>query len=368
MSNRIIKIKETDNYRVVVISDAHAHLTALKTVIERVNLQPEDYLVILGDFINRGYDSIGTFNYVREIAKRDRTFVLKGNHESFMQRPFDDNDHMAEILAYFKKDPYETFLHKLALKTNFNLYECTDAQTFRQHILTNFDEELDYLRNLPILLYFDDMLFVHGGFEPEFDIETEETKFLKYDFFNRKGSVQECMTIVGHFPTCILRSDHLSNQPYFNFEKNIISIDGGCGVKITGELNAFIIEKMDGLKRYDCIQYNNFPKAFIKSTYDFPAEMTTHVHWPHRNFDLIEKGEAMSRCFHRETGRYFSVFNSLLMEDEMGIKLKTDFANTFFNVPIGTEVSVCKVYDDCALVKYNELFGWVWANQLSAIL
>lgn len=364
MSDRIININCNDNYRVVVISDAHAHLASIKTLIDKVALKAEDYLVILGDFLNRGYDSIGTFNYVRELSKRPRTIVLKGNHESFMQRPFDDNDHMAAILEYFKHDPYETFLHKLALKTDFNLYECNDADTFRSYILTNFDEELTFLRQLPIILYFDDMRFVHGGYEEGFDIEHEETKFLKYDFFNRDGSVQDRMTVVGHFPTCILRNDYLSNQPYFNFEKNIVSIDGGCGVKKTGELNAFIIEKENGIKRYNSIQHNDFPEVVVRTSYDFPQELTTHVRWPHRDFELVEKGDKMSRCYHNETGRYFTVFNSLLKETEQGLKLISDFSNRFLNLNIGTKVLLCKTHDDCVLVKHGEIFGWLWKDQI----
>ena len=364
MSKKIIRIDRDDNYRIVVISDAHAHLTSLKGLVEKVDLKEEDYLVILGDFLNRGYDSIGTFNYVRELSKRNRTIILKGNHESFMQRPFDDNDHMAAILEYFKHDPYETFLHKLALKTNFDLYECEDADIFRNYILRNFDDELEYLRQLPLILYFDDLRFVHGGYESYFDIDHEETKFLKYDFFNRDGSVQDRMTIVGHFPTCILRNEYLSNKPFFNFEKNIISIDGGCGVKQTGELNAFIIEKENGVRRYNSIQYNNFPKGIIKEAFRFNQEVTTHVRWPHRNFNLIEKGDKFSKCYHNETGRHFTVFSSLLEETDQGIKLITDYSNAFLNLEVGTEVSVCKTFDDCVLVKHGDVFGWIWKYQL----
>lgn len=366
-SNKTIHINETDNYKIVAISDVHAHPKELKALVKKVNLKDEDYLIILGDFLNRGYDSLETFDYVKDLSKRKRTVVLKGNHESFMQRPIDDNDHLQEILEYFKRDPYETFIHKLALKSNFDLYACQDAEILRQHILDNFDEELEFLRQLPLILYFDDMVFVHGGIEPEFDIETDETAFLKYDYFDRDGSIQDKMTIVGHFPSCNLRVDYISNLPYFNFEKNIVTIDGGYGVRSTGELNAFIIEKKKGVRRYDCIQYSDFPKSQVTESYTFKEEDPVHLVWPNREIELIERGQGLSKCYNREADRYFSIFNGLIDEKDGAYKVKMDYANTFLSLPVGAEVSICSVFEDCVLVKHNKIFGWLWRHQLGKL-
>lgn len=99
------------------------------------------------------------------------------------------------------------------------------------------------------------------------------------------------MTIVGHFPSCNLRIDYISNLPYFNFEKNIITIDGGYGVRSTGELNAFIIEKKKGIRRYDCIQYSDFPKSQVTESYIFKEEDPVHLVWPNREIELIERGQ-----------------------------------------------------------------------------
>lgn len=363
-NNKIIHINETDNYKIIAISDVHAHPKELRALIKKVALRDEDYLVILGDFLNRGYDSLETFEYIKDLSKRERTFILKGNHESFMQRPIDDNDHLQEILEYLQSDPYETFIHKLALKSNFNLYACQDAEILRQHILENFDEALEFLRQLPLILYFDDLVFVHGGIEASFDIEKDETAFLKYDYFDRDGSIQDKTTIVGHFPSCNLRVESISNLPYFNFEKNIISIDGGYGVRDTGELNAFIIEKKKGVRHYDCIQYNDFPKSRVVEPHTFKEEDPVHLVWPNREIDLIEKGEGLSKCYNRELGQYFSIFNCLIDEKDGVYKVKMDYANSFLTLPVGAEVSLCRVFEDCVLVKYNKIFGWLWRYQL----
>ncbi len=364
MNNKVITIDIHDNYRIVVISDIHAHLDRFKRLLDKVCLREEDYLVILGDFLDRGPESYETYKYIRALEKRPRTVVLKGNHESFMQRPFMENDHVAEIIDFLKTDPYRTLLHELAEYSTYDLYSCKDTEFFRQMVLTQYDEIMDYLKHLPILLYIDDFLFVHGGYDEQFKLATDETKFLKYDFFDQKSGRQEQQVVVGHFPACILRDDRLSNLPYFNDDKNIITIDGGTGVKQTGELNAFLIEKREGNLTYDCVQENDFEEIVIKQSHCFEEEDPVYVRWPHWDFEVLEIGKEMTLCHHIHTGKNFTVFNGLLEEHEEMYRLKSDFANTFLNLEAGTVVKKCKVFDDCVLVKHKDQFGWIKREQI----
>ncbi len=364
LSDKIIRIKEIDNYRIVVISDIHAHLNEFKNLIDKLELSEEDYLIILGDFLNRGYDSLGTFEYIVKLSKRDRTFILKGNHESFMQKPYDVGIYLDRILEFLKNQPYETFIAKLCERDGNAIQNFDDGNEFREYVLTRFDRELDFIRNLPILLYFDDMLFVHGGYSEDFHIENDEIKFLKYDFFEKVAKAQERLTIVGHIPTCVLRKDEFSNLPYFNWDKNIISIDGGMGVKRTGEINALIITKRDGVRKFDCVQQNNFKLGTIIGNFDFPNRDRVYLHWPNREVELVKRGEKMSVCYSPLKNKKFSVFNEIVSEKDDKYNLNFDYQNKFFNLPIGTKVEVAKVFNSCALIKYKDEFGWVWKNDV----
>ena len=44
--------------RTLVIGDIHGGLKALEQVLERANVTPEDKLIFLGDYVDRGYFSI----------------------------------------------------------------------------------------------------------------------------------------------------------------------------------------------------------------------------------------------------------------------------------------------------------------------
>jgi protein phosphatase len=364
MSEKVVHIQPVSDYRVVVISDIHGHLDHFKDLLEQVALKAEDYLIILGDYINRGPKSYETLQYVMGLNKRPNTVVLKGNHESFMERPLRENDHVGEIVEFLKTDPYDTLWHSFGDLSGRPLHRCDDPESFRQHLLKTFDNELTYLEKRPILLYFDEFLFVHGGYDENFSLEEDETKFLKYDFFDRESCVQEKKVVVGHFPACILRDDVLSNQPYFNRQKNIITIDGGLGVKGSGELNALIIEKVDGQITYSNRQVNDFEEVEIIKTHSFDEEVPVYVHWPNKEFELLEHGDEMSLCRHEETKRTFTIFNELIEYDEDKYRLKYEFANTFFNLPVGARVKKCKVFNKCVLIKHDDLFGWIRRDQI----
>ena len=83
---------------------------------------------------------------------------------------------------------------------------------------------------------------------------------MKYDNYNLLGKKIKKKVVVGHWPSALLRETKFTNLPFINDEKNIINIDGGLGVKVSGELNAFIIEKKNSKIAYNCVQANGFIK------------------------------------------------------------------------------------------------------------
>src|SRR5271167_4994486 len=78
----------------VAIGDIHGNLGPLEDLLSQVfsELQPEDTLVFLGDYIDGGPDSRGCVErIVRLKAEADFTVVgLPGNHEQWMLRSLND--------------------------------------------------------------------------------------------------------------------------------------------------------------------------------------------------------------------------------------------------------------------------------------
>ncbi len=64
-----------------VIGDIHGCDKALRTLIECIAPEPDDELIFLGDYVDRGPDSRGVIDQLIELQSRCRVVALRGNHE-----------------------------------------------------------------------------------------------------------------------------------------------------------------------------------------------------------------------------------------------------------------------------------------------
>ncbi|MFO7653047.1 MAG: metallophosphoesterase family protein [Candidatus Krumholzibacteriia bacterium] len=72
--------------RHVIIGDVHGMRDALQALLVEVELRPGDIVVFVGDLIDRGPDSVGVVQLVRDLAARQPVLVVKGNHEAKHER------------------------------------------------------------------------------------------------------------------------------------------------------------------------------------------------------------------------------------------------------------------------------------------
>ncbi|XMB86205.1 metallophosphoesterase [Mycoplasmatota bacterium WC44] len=364
MNDKVVSVDKSDNYRIIAISDVHGHLEILKSLINKIELKDDDYLVILGDFINRGPDSLGCLIYMKELLLRPNTFVLKGNHEYFVHDSMLNKDISSKLLKFLQGDYYQTLIHDLANEVDFDLYNCDNVDDFHSIMISNFLDELNFIKNLPIIFEIDEFIFVHGGYDKSFDVRVDELKYLKYDDYLKKGSKSSKNVVVGHWPTSNLRDDVFTNSPLIDVDKKIISIDGGLGVKTAGELNAFIIEKNNSNISYRCVQENNFDRFKIKMNHEFEVEDKVLINYPHFDVDIIKHGEELSLCRHRYSNKKLSVLNSLLTKKDNHHIVNLIFINNFINLEVGEEVEFVLTVDEYVFVKYKDEFGWILKKQI----
>ena len=70
--------------RTIAIGDIHGCSAALDALLEAIRPRPEDCIVTLGDYINRGPDSRGVIERLIELKDRCRLVPLLGNHEEML--------------------------------------------------------------------------------------------------------------------------------------------------------------------------------------------------------------------------------------------------------------------------------------------
>jgi serine/threonine protein phosphatase 1 len=67
--------------RTIAIGDIHGCSAALRTLLAAIDPQPQDRIIALGDYVDRGPDSSGALDQLVELEKRCQLVMLLGNHE-----------------------------------------------------------------------------------------------------------------------------------------------------------------------------------------------------------------------------------------------------------------------------------------------
>jgi serine/threonine protein phosphatase 1 len=70
--------------RTIAIGDIHGCSAALDALIHAIGPRPEDVIVTLGDYINRGPDSRGVLDRLIALGRRCRLVPLLGNHDQML--------------------------------------------------------------------------------------------------------------------------------------------------------------------------------------------------------------------------------------------------------------------------------------------
>jgi serine/threonine protein phosphatase 1 len=70
--------------RHLAIGDIHGCISALRSLIDFVELRPDDTIVTLGDYVDRGPDSRAVVEFVIKLGKTHDLVPLRGNHEIMM--------------------------------------------------------------------------------------------------------------------------------------------------------------------------------------------------------------------------------------------------------------------------------------------
>lgn len=71
--------------RTFVIGDMHGALRAVKQVIERIQLQPEDSLIFLGDYVDGWSESAQLIDYMLALQQERPCVFIKGNHDAWCE-------------------------------------------------------------------------------------------------------------------------------------------------------------------------------------------------------------------------------------------------------------------------------------------
>ena len=68
--------------RTLVIGDIHGAYMALLEVLERAKVTPDDLLIFLGDYADRGKHTPQVLDYLIALQQTHQVICLRGNHDA----------------------------------------------------------------------------------------------------------------------------------------------------------------------------------------------------------------------------------------------------------------------------------------------
>jgi bis(5'-nucleosyl)-tetraphosphatase (symmetrical) len=166
--------------KAILIGDVHGCLSELECLLStleaagHVNYKhtandPKNKLIYLGDFLDRGSDSVGVVRLVKQQCEEDKALAVCGNH---------DEKHV--------RWRRHTIQQSLTGKTNpMKPMSPHDLDTHKQ--LT--DEEIAWIRSLPLTLHIHSNWFaLHAGLESRFDFDHQDpNQLLRCRYLNADG-------------------------------------------------------------------------------------------------------------------------------------------------------------------------------------
>lgn len=154
--------------RILAIGDIHGCSTAFEELIAAVDLQPEDRVVTLGDYVDHGPDSKGILNRLIALHDTGQLVALRGNHERMM-------------LQAYKNSALE-----------LSWLNCGGDKTLASYSVTSEagkladvpDNHWDFLEKVCVNWYETDThLFVHANAHPEMPLAQQPEHILLWEPF-----------------------------------------------------------------------------------------------------------------------------------------------------------------------------------------
>ncbi len=168
--------------RTIAIGDIHGCAAALATVLEAVDPQPDDTIITLGDYVDRGDDVKGALDQLIALSQRCRLIPLLGNH-----------DEMLLDIVDGKRRLLEAWL-KFGGSTTLASYDCTVPDELPE-------EHIEFLKSCRPFYEADEHFYVHANYIRSLPLDKQPGRVLRWESLDdrRPGRhFTEKRAIVGH--------------------------------------------------------------------------------------------------------------------------------------------------------------------------
>lgn len=369
IKTKIQHIDVKPGQRILAVSDIHGHPDRLVQLLRQLHYEADDILVIVGDLIEKGPESLRTVQYVMDLAGRHPVYVSMGNVDlGRILKVDDDSPEGVADWAGFLRWAERTwggslFSEMLAdMGISIDQVEGEKAAEYRRMMLEQFHAELEFLWSRPTILTAGKYIFVHGGVpteEVESLAETNPQAYLKNDnFYNQGYTFWDHIVVTGHWPTCLYRTDREDVTPLFDRERGILCIDGGNGLKRTGQLNGIIIpDSQADMEEISWMGYDGAPRVEALESQE-GRTARVHIQYFESGVELLSQEGDMGEWRQLSSGKTFVGPMKWTYHDGDGGLHYDDYADTALAVDPGDRLSVILQTGAGYYCKKDGVIGW----------
>ena len=228
-----------------VIGDVHGESEKLKTLVHNIKkLNNNCTIIFVGDYIDKGFNSKTTLDYLINLSKSNECVFLMGNHEFYWMQESNEVDE---------------YLLKYGGKQTIKSFNCSSISETR--LILNNDYK-DFFKKLIPYYFFKKYFISHSGFKPLYankiitEVPVQNFLFNRYEFIKTSHFFKEKYRVIfGHTGFY---------APYVDHYK--IGIDTGACFLEDQPLTAFCLEKEFFLNSNgETISLSNIPKNICPS-------------------------------------------------------------------------------------------------------
>lgn len=249
IENNLLEIK--GEQKVWVIGDIHGCFDQFIEIINSAEIAEDDIVVLIGDIIDRGPDSVKMLNWVMEHVNNDgRYLMIRGNHEQNiidnLYALIQQRERKNRYREYAGEDPIDyKELPIYDLGCEYDFCEYMDRAGIKN--IGQAEKYIRWMEELPLYIRVKlsdgkKYLLAHAWFKGEHNEDgtvrqvISDDNILWYrdiDFYHNLieedyNPMEEGEILVhGHTPVPIVRG-HYGDPATPIFRKNSINIDGGC--------------------------------------------------------------------------------------------------------------------------------------------
>lgn len=346
MKQQTIKIEK--DKRILVVSDIHGSLNLLKKLFAEAKLNSQDIIIILGDIIEKGHDSLGCIRYLMELQKHYQVYAVMGNCD-YLCVEIKNLINTNELMSYAKSRKY-SIINEMIEQLDYDKNCSINSKELFIKINEVFEKEINWICDLPDYIESEKYIFTHAGFK---DIENFS---LTTSAFLEKGHTLNKTMIVGHYPVCNYFSDKYMHNPIIDEKKRIISIDGANNIRTLGQLNLLCISEAG----YDYIYVDSYEKATVVNKQINEQSDSFAVTFQESEIKILERFDTYCIAKQLSSGKEGICFNSYCSNG----RYYGEMSDYILPVEENDCVSVFQICGEYTLAKKDGIVGWVQTKNL----